>query len=108
MRGKVARINGAATALLSLKGLPLAYNKDLQESQEPLFCRGHRALAPDSLASGWMKAVEFNHERMQAAAESGFMNAWAGATYLVRRGIPFPLRARKSWQSGAKLHRKKV
>jgi len=35
--------------------------------------------------------VEFNHERMQQAAESGFMNAWAGATYLVRRGVPFRL-----------------
>jgi len=35
--------------------------------------------------------VEFNHERMQAAADSGFMNAWAGATYLVRRGVPFRL-----------------
>jgi argininosuccinate lyase len=38
-----------------------------------------------------MKAVEFNHDRMQQAAESGFMNAWAGATYLVRRGVPFRL-----------------
>jgi argininosuccinate lyase len=38
-----------------------------------------------------MKAVEFNHERMQQAAQSGFMNAWAGATYLVRHGVPFRL-----------------
>ena len=40
------------------------------------------------LVVGWMKAVEFNRERMQDAAQSGFMNAWAGATYLVKRGVP--------------------
>jgi len=43
------------------------------------------------MASGWMKAVEFKYDRMQEAAQSGFMNAWAGATYLVRRGVPFRL-----------------
>jgi argininosuccinate lyase len=41
--------------------------------------------------TGWMKAVEFDFERMQAAAQSGFMNAWAAATYLVHRGVPFRL-----------------
>ena len=89
-RGKAARIIGDATALLvTMKGLPLAYNKDLQETQQPLFDAAEtmRSLLP--LVSGWMKAVEFNHERMQEAAQSGFMNAWAGATYLVRRGVPF-------------------
>ena len=40
------------------------------------------------LVTGWMKAVEFNHEHMQQAAQSGFMNAWAAATYLVKRGVP--------------------
>jgi len=40
------------------------------------------------LVTGWMKAAEFRHERMQQAAQSGFMNAWAAATYLVRRGVP--------------------
>jgi argininosuccinate lyase len=89
-RGKAARMIGDATALLvTMKGLPLAYNKDLQETQQPLFNAAEtvRSLLP--LVSGWMKAVEFNHERMQEAAESGFMNAWAGATYLVRQGVPF-------------------
>jgi argininosuccinate lyase len=89
-RGKAARMIGDATALLvTMKGLPLAYNKDLQETQQPLFNAAEtvRSLVP--LVSGWMKAVEFNHERMQEAAESGFMNAWAGATYLVRQGVPF-------------------
>ena len=89
-RGKAARIIGDVTALLvTMKGLPLAYNKDLQETQQPLFDAAEtmRSLLP--LVFGWMKAVEFNHERMQEAAQSGFMNAWAGATYLVRRGVPF-------------------
>ena len=91
-RGKAARVIGDATALLvTMKGLPLAYNKDLQETQQPLFDAAEtmRSLLP--LASGWMKAVEFNHEPMQEAAQSGFMNAWAAATYLVRRGVPFRL-----------------
>lgn len=91
-RGKAARIIGDATALLvTLKGLPLAYNKDLQETQQPLFNAAGTVLALLPMASGWMKAVEFDYDRMQAAAQSGFMNAWAAATYLVRRGVPFRL-----------------
>jgi argininosuccinate lyase len=91
-RGKAARIIGDATALLvTVKGLPLAYNKDLQETQQPLFDASGTVLSLLPMAAGWMKAVEFNHERMQQAAQSGFMNAWAGATYLVRHGVPFRL-----------------
>jgi len=91
-RGKAARIIGNATALLvTLKGLPLAYNKDLQETQQPLFDAAGTVLELLPLVSGWMKAAEFDYDRMQAAAQSGFMNAWAGATYLVRRGVPFRL-----------------
>jgi argininosuccinate lyase len=88
-RGKVGRVIGNSTALMiTLKGLPLAYNKDLQETQEPLFDSVETILALIPLATGWMKAVEFNYERMQHAARSGFMNAWASATYLVQRGVP--------------------
>ena len=91
-RGKAARIIGDATGLLAImKGLPLAYNKDLQETQEPLFNATETALAVLPLVTGWMKAGSFNFERMQQAAESGFMNAWAAATYLVQRGVPFRL-----------------
>jgi argininosuccinate lyase len=91
-RGKAARIIGDSTALLiTVKGLPLAYNKDLQETQQPLFDAAGTILSLLPLVSGWMKAVEFNAERMQEAAQSGFMNAWAGATYLVRRSVPFRL-----------------
>jgi argininosuccinate lyase len=89
VRGKAGRVMGAATVLTSvLKGLPLAYNKDLQETQEPLFDAADTVLALLPLVTGWMKAVEFNHERMNQAAQSGFMNAWAAATYLVKRGVP--------------------
>jgi len=88
-RGKAARVIGNATALMiTVKGLPLAYNKDLQETQEPLFDSAETLLALVPLATGFMKAVEFDHERMQQAAQSGFMNAWAAATYLVQRGVP--------------------
>ncbi len=91
-RGKCARVIGDATALLAcLKGLPLAYNKDLQETQEPLFDAADTVLSLLPLVTGWMKAVQFSYERMQEAAHSGFMNAWAAATYLVRRGVPFRL-----------------
>ena len=88
-RGKAARVIGNATALLvTLKGLPLAYNKDLQETQEPLFAAAETMLAVLPLVTGWIKAVEFDYERMKTAAQSGFMNAWAAATYLVQRGVP--------------------
>ncbi len=88
-RGKAARVIGSATTLLvALKGLPLAYNKDLQETQEPFFDAAETVLSLLPLVTGWMKAVEFNDERMQQAAQTGFMNAWAAATYLVGRGVP--------------------
>ncbi|MFZ0774377.1 MAG: argininosuccinate lyase [Candidatus Sulfotelmatobacter sp.] len=89
VRGKTGRVIGSATALMvALKGLPLAYNKDLQETQELLFDAADTALALLPLVAGFMKAVEFEHSRMDEAAQSGFMNAWAAATYLVNRGVP--------------------
>jgi argininosuccinate lyase len=89
VRGKSGRIAGNATALaMTLKGLPLAYNKDLQETQQSLFDAADTALGLLSLVAGFMKAVEFDHARMNEASQSGFMNAWAGATYLVGRGVP--------------------
>jgi argininosuccinate lyase len=89
VRGKSGRILGNANALMvAMKGLPLAYNKDLQETQEPLFDSSDTLLQMLPLVTGWMRAVEFNQERMLQAAQSGFMNAWAAATYLVKRGVP--------------------
>jgi argininosuccinate lyase len=89
VRGKSGRVLGNATALLvAIKGLPLAYNKDLQETQEPLFDSSDTLLQMLPLVVGWIKAVEFNHQRMHQASQTGFMNAWAAATYLVKRGVP--------------------
>jgi argininosuccinate lyase len=91
-RGKAGRIAGDFNALvLVLKGLPLAYNKDLQETQEPLFDAAETMFSLLPLVTGWMKEVEFNYTRMQEAAQSGSLNAWAAATYLAERGVPFRL-----------------
>jgi argininosuccinate lyase len=88
VRGKSGRVIGDATALMvTLKGLPLAYNKDLQETQEPVFHAADTMLAMLPLATGFMKAVAFNFDRMAEAAQAGFTNAWAAATYLVKRGV---------------------
>ena len=89
VRGKAGRIVGAATILLvTMKGLPLAYNKDMQETQEPLFDAAQSVLSTLPLVTAWLKQAEFDFIRMQQTAESGFMNAWAAATYLVERGVP--------------------
>jgi argininosuccinate lyase len=89
VRGKAGRIIGNQTPLLiTFKGLPLAYNKDMQETQEPLFEATTTALSILPLVTGWMKSAGFNYDRMQQAADGGIMNAWAAATYLVHRGVP--------------------
>jgi argininosuccinate lyase len=90
VRAKVARINGAAqTVTMLLKGLPLAYNKDLQESQEPLFAAADTAQRMTALLGRFTAALHFNTDRMRAACETGFLNAMAAATYLVHKGVPF-------------------
>jgi argininosuccinate lyase len=89
IRAKVGRIHGAAEAvLLQLKGLPLAYNKDMQETQEPAF---QVSFVPQMLAlvARFTRAIQFNRKRMQEAAQSGYLNAMAAATYLVHKGVPF-------------------
>ena len=89
IRAKVGRINGAAQAVtLQLKGLPLAYNKDMQETQEPAFAV---EFVPQmlTLVARFTAALQFNRERMAEAAQSGYLNAMAAATYLVHKGVPF-------------------
>ena len=89
VRGKAGRVVGAATTLLvTVKGLPLAYNKDMQETQQPLLDAAQTMLSTLPLTTGWIKEAGFDFARMQQAAESGFMNAWAAATYLVERDVP--------------------
>jgi len=90
IRAKAARILGNATALLAtVKGLPLAYNKDLQETQPPLFDSADQAVLAVRTAAAFMRAVEFDRERMRAAASGGGMNGLAAAMYLVAKGVPF-------------------
>jgi argininosuccinate lyase len=90
LRGKTGRILGAAAALQTvLKGLPLAYNKDLQEAQEPLFAATDSMLAVLPVATRFIAAVRFDTERMKNAAATGFLNATAAARYLVKKGVPF-------------------
>ena len=90
IRGKSARLIGHQVALLAaIKGLPLAYNKDMQETQEPLFEAVSTAGHCLKVAAGFMRQVTFNQERLKSACESGFMNAMAAATYLAKRGVPF-------------------
>jgi argininosuccinate lyase len=89
-RAKVGRINGAAQAVtLLVKGLPLAYNKDLQETQEPVFAATQTALSLFALLAPFTSALKFNETRMKAACENGYLNAMAAATYLVYKGVPF-------------------
>ncbi|HKN22498.1 MAG TPA: argininosuccinate lyase [Terracidiphilus sp.] len=91
LRAKVGRLNGAAqTVTLQLKGLPLAYNKDMQETQEPAFAAD---FVPQmlKLVARFTAAIEFHRERMSEAAQSGYLNAMAAATYLVHKGVPFRL-----------------
>ena len=82
VRGKSGRILGNATALMvAIKGLPLAYNKDLQETQEPLFDSSDTLLQMLPLVAGWMKAVEFN-QRAHAAGGAVGIHECVGGRYL--------------------------
>lgn len=90
VRAKVGRLHGAAeTVTLLLKGLPLAYNKDMQETQEPVFAAASQAHAMLQVLAKFTGALKFKTDRMRAACESGFLNAMAAATYLVHKGVPF-------------------
>ena len=90
IRGKAARVFAEASSLfVTAKGLPLAYNKDMQETQQPVFSAAQQVLSVVRVATGFMARVTFDYARMEAAARTGFMNALAGAAFLVRMGVPF-------------------
>jgi argininosuccinate lyase len=89
-RGKTGRVYGALVALLSvLKGLPLSYNRDLQEDKEPVFDAANTLRQTLDVLAPMLKAIKFRPERMRAAAADGFLNATDLADYLVRKGVPF-------------------
>jgi argininosuccinate lyase len=90
IRGKSSRIAACAQALLiCLKGLPLAYNKDMQETQEPVFTVARESAAMLQVAAGFVREVQLNLVHMNTEAQTGYMNAMAAATYLSAKGVPF-------------------
>jgi argininosuccinate lyase len=90
IRGKAGKLFAEVTALfVGVKGLPLAYNKDLQETQQPVFSAVQQVSSMIRVATGFMTTVAFSYDRMQQAASCGFMNAQAAAAHLVRQGVPF-------------------
>ncbi|WP_029894139.1 argininosuccinate lyase [Desulfohalovibrio reitneri] len=90
MRGKTGRVYGALVGLLTtLKGLPLAYNRDLQEDKEPFLDADWTLSMSLSLLAGMMSEMEFRPERMRRAVKEGFLNATELADYLVGKGMPF-------------------
>jgi argininosuccinate lyase len=89
-RGKAGRLIGDLTGLLAtLKGLPLAYNRDLQEDKEPVFDAADTLELLLPAVSGMIATLGFNTERMQALAPQGFALATDVAEWLVRQGVPF-------------------
>ncbi len=89
-RGKTGRVYGDLVSLLTtLKGLPLAYNKDMQEDKEPLFDAVDTLEACLEVFTGMLRTLKVNERAMLRAARQGFMNATDLADYLARRGVPF-------------------
>jgi argininosuccinate lyase len=90
VRGRSGRITAAAhAATMQIKALPLAYNKDLQEMQPLLFDATASLLPMLDLLARFTTAITFRLDRMDTAAQNGFLNAMAAATYLAHRGVPF-------------------
>ena len=90
VRGKAGRVFGDLQALLTmLKGLPLAYNKDMQEDKEAVFDAFDTITASLEVSATVLRNIRVNAELMRAAANKGYMNATELADYLVRKGMPF-------------------
>ncbi len=90
IRGKVGRVVGALTgAMVTFKGLPLAYNKDLQEDKEHLFDALDTWLECLDMAALVLEDIKINNDRCREAAKQGYSNATELADYLVAKGIPF-------------------
>ncbi len=90
VRGKTGRVYGALISLLTtMKGIPLAYNKDMQEDKELSFDAMDTAKGCLALFNGMLSSMKFNKERMRKSASHGFTNATDAADYLVNHGVPF-------------------
>ena len=90
VRGKTGRVYGALISLLTtMKGLPLAYNKDMQEDKELTFDAIDTVKGCLALFTGMISTMKFNHDVMEKSAKNGFTNATDAADYLVNHGVPF-------------------
>ena len=90
VRGKTGRVYGALMSLLTtMKGIPLAYNKDMQEDKELAFDAMDTAKGCIALFNGMLSTLEFKKENMEKSAKNGFTNATDAADYLVNKGVPF-------------------
>lgn len=90
VRGKTGRVYGSLVGMLTtMKGIPLAYNKDMQEDKEGTFDAVDTAKACIKLFTGMLKTMRFDKEAMASSAVKGFTNATDAADYLVKKGVPF-------------------
>ena len=90
IRGKTGRVYGALMSLLTtMKGIPLAYNKDMQEDKELTFDAIDTVKGCIALFEGMLSTMKFNPDRMEDSAKNGFTNATDAADYLVNHGVPF-------------------
>lgn len=90
VRGKTGRVYGALISLLTtMKGIPLAYNKDMQEDKELTFDAIDTVKGCIALFTGMLETMKFNKENMETSAKNGFTNATDAADYLVNHGVPF-------------------
>ncbi|MDY3716159.1 MAG: argininosuccinate lyase [Blautia sp.] len=90
VRGKTGRVYGALVSILTtMKGIPLAYNKDMQEDKEFTFDAIDTVKGCIALFNGMIATISFNKENMEKSAKNGFTNATDAADYLVNNGVPF-------------------
>ncbi len=90
VRGKTGRVYGALMSMLTtMKGIPLAYNKDMQEDKEFTFDAIDTVKGCIALFNGMIKSMSVNKDKMSASAKNGFTNATDAADYLVNHGVPF-------------------
>ena len=90
VRGKTGRVYGALVSILTtMKGIPLAYDKDMQEDKELTFDAIDTVKGCLALFTGMISTMTFNKEVMEASAKNGFTNATDAADYLVNHGVPF-------------------
>ena len=90
VRGKTGRVYGALISIMtSMKGIPLAYNKDMQEDKELTFDAIDTVKGCISLFNGMISTMQINKEAMKKSAMNGFTNATDAADYLVKKGVPF-------------------